>query len=39
MPAWKGIIGKGFTPDGFKDYVGSLSFRDWRPQFVVVHNT
>ena len=39
MPAWKGIIGKGFTPKGFKDYVGSLSFRDWRPQFVVVHNT
>jgi N-acetylmuramoyl-L-alanine amidase len=39
MPTWKGIIGRGFTPQGFKDYVGSLSFRDWRPQFVVVHNT
>jgi hypothetical protein len=39
MSTWKGIIGKGFTPDGFSDYVASVSFGLWRPQFVVVHNT
>jgi hypothetical protein len=39
MPNWKGIIGRGFRPQEFKDYVGTLSFSDWRPQFVVLHNT
>jgi N-acetylmuramoyl-L-alanine amidase/Papain family cysteine protease len=39
MPAWKGIIGKGFRPDDFRQYVGTLAFTDWRPQFIVVHNT
>ncbi len=39
MPNWKGIIGKGFTPDQFADYVSTLSFNAWRPQFVVLHNT
>ena len=39
MPPWKGIVGQGFTSDGFTDYVKTLTFDDWRPQFVVLHNT
>ena len=39
MSTWKGIVGRGFRPQDFVDYVGSLSFTDWRPQFVVLHNT
>lgn len=39
MPPWKGIVGKGFSPDDFQHYVAGLSFPEWRPQFVVVHNT
>jgi hypothetical protein len=39
MPAWKGIVGKGFRPAEFSAYVSSLTFSEWRPQFVVVHNT
>src|SRR5262245_28297155 len=37
--AWKGIVGKSFTPDGFAAYVAGLKFGVWRPKFVVVHNT
>jgi hypothetical protein len=39
MPAWKGIVGKSFTPSTFSDYVASITFPAWRPQFVVLHNT
>ena len=39
MATWKGIVGKGFRPDEFKDYVAGLSFATWRPSFVVLHNT
>jgi hypothetical protein len=39
MPAWKGIIGQGFTAAQFPDYVASTQFGVWRPQFVVLHNT
>ena len=39
MSAWKGIIGQGFTPEQFDEYVGTVSFGVWRPQFVVLHNT
>ncbi len=39
MPNWKGIVGRGFRPQDFRNYVATLSFSDWRPQFVVVHNT
>ena len=39
MPAWKGIVGKGFSPDQFDEYVSGLVFNNWRPQFVVLHNT
>ena len=37
--AWKGIVGVGFKPDEFDDYVGKLNFGAWRPQFAVLHNT
>lgn len=36
---WKGIVGMGFRPSDFKDYVHSLTPGAWRPQFVVLHNT
>lgn len=39
MPAWKGIVGRGFTAEQLEDYVSSLPFGAWRPQFVVLHNT
>jgi N-acetylmuramoyl-L-alanine amidase-like protein len=39
MPAWKGIIGKGFTANDFSQYVTTVTFNAWRPQFVVLHNT
>jgi hypothetical protein len=39
MSTWKGIIGQGFTPDQFDEYLGTVSFAVWRPQFVVLHNT
>ena len=39
MATWKGIVGKGFSPDEFDDYIANLSFNNWRPQFVVLHNT
>jgi hypothetical protein len=38
MAPRKGIVGKGFRSEDFRQYVDSLSFSDWRPQFVVVHN-
>jgi len=37
--AWKGIVGRRFSPDEFDAYVKQLTFSAWRPQFVVVHNT
>jgi hypothetical protein len=39
MGSWKGIVGKGFYPEDFKEYVAGLSFANWRPSFVVLHNT
>jgi hypothetical protein len=39
VPAWKGIVAKGFSADEFDDYVSTLSFSGWRPQFIVLHNT
>jgi hypothetical protein len=39
VSTWKGIIGRGFTVDQFDQYVGTVSFAAWRPQFVVLHNT
>ena len=39
MGNWKGIVGQGFTPGDFDDYVATVTFANWRPQFVVLHNT
>ena len=39
MPNWKGIVGLGLEPEEFRQYVTSLHFTAWRPQFVVLHNT
>lgn len=37
--AWKGIVGKSFSPEQFEEYVAGLTFGAWRPRFIVVHNT
>jgi len=39
MRPWQGIVGVGFSPDAFENYVSTLQFGAWRPQFVVLHNT
>lgn len=39
MPDWKRIVGKKFTAADFADYVTTITFDVWRPQFVVLHNT
>jgi len=39
MANWKGIIGQSFTPSAFQQYVDTVAFDTWRPQFVVLHNT
>lgn len=33
------IIGKGFSVLDFEQYVKSIQFNGWTPQFIVVHNT
>jgi hypothetical protein len=37
MPAWKGIVGKGFTAADFEQYAQTIQLTVWRPQFVVLH--
>jgi len=39
MQTWKGIIGKSFTPEEFDKYCHTLSWVQWRPSFIVLHNT
>jgi hypothetical protein len=39
MGNWKGIVGRGFTPDAFEEYVRGLHWTNWRPSFVTLHNT
>ena len=39
MPAWKGIVGRGFTAADFVQYVQTIKLTLWHPQFVVLHNT
>jgi|SRR5205085_7759315 len=39
MTPWKGVIGKGFTADEFRNYVQTVKLTTWHPQFVVLHNT
>lgn len=39
MPAWKGIVGKGFNATDFQQYVQTIKMGAWHPQFIVLHNT
>jgi hypothetical protein len=39
MPVWKGIVGKSFAAPDFTQYLSTITFDGWRPQFVVLHNT
>ncbi|MCL4502092.1 MAG: N-acetylmuramoyl-L-alanine amidase [Deltaproteobacteria bacterium] len=39
MSKWKGIVGRSFTPEEFLEYVRTLSWEDWVPAFIVLHNT
>jgi hypothetical protein len=39
MGKWKGIIGKSFSAEQFREYVNSLSWGDWTPDFIVLHHT
>jgi hypothetical protein len=36
---WKGIVGQAFTPASFQQYVSSLDFSEWKPDFIVLHNS
>jgi hypothetical protein len=33
------IVGLRFTPEEFEKYVSKLEFPEWRPSFIVIHNT
>lgn len=37
--AWKGIVGQSFTPETFETYCHKLQWVQWRPSFIVLHNT
>jgi hypothetical protein len=37
--AWKGIVGKSFTPESFETYCEALTWSAWRPKFIALHNT
>ncbi len=39
MANWKGIVGTSYSPQDFDTYVRSLSWTNWRPRFIVLHNT
>ena len=39
MPTWKGIIGTSLSADEFDNYCDGLHWTNWRPSFVVLHNT
>ncbi|HUC83473.1 MAG TPA: peptidoglycan recognition family protein [Flavisolibacter sp.] len=36
---WKGIIGQSFSPPDFNAYCHALQWGNWRPSFIVLHNT
>src|SRR5574340_155912 len=36
---WKGIVGQSFSPAEFLHYVRDLVWGEWRPEFIVLHNT
>lgn len=37
--AWKGIVNRAFNPEEFDRYLHTLSWTQWRPNFIVLHNT
>lgn len=37
--AWKGIIARSFSQEGFDAYLHTLHWSAWRPSFIVLHNT
>lgn len=39
MTAWKGTIARAFTAPEFSEYVSTIQFASWAPDFVVLHNT
>jgi hypothetical protein len=39
LMAWKGIIGKSFSPEAFETYCEALTWSAWRPKFIALHNT
>jgi hypothetical protein len=39
MPPWKGVVNLSFTAANFNNYLTTVRLQNWRPQFVVVHNT
>ena len=36
---WKGIVGRNFTPDAFREYVAGLTWGEWQPEFITLHHT
>lgn len=39
MTNWKPIVGLAFNGAGFDSYCKGLSWTDWRPNFIALHNT
>ena len=39
MSEWKNIVGIGYTPEQFDIFTANITLTDWRPQFIVLHNT
>lgn len=39
MTAWKGTVARGFTAPEFSEYVSTIRFAGWAPDFIVLHNT
>jgi hypothetical protein len=39
MSKWKPILGSSFQPDEFETYCQTLHWTNWRPSFIVLHNT
>jgi len=35
---WKGIVGRNFTPDAFREYVAGLTWGEWLPEFITLHH-
>lgn len=37
--SWKGIVGNSFSTEEFDSYCHALHWTQWRPSFIVLHNT